>query len=159
MSALHYQSPESMTALPLIPQATPRKSKRRSARVLATASAVVTPIFEAVPVAIPKGRASNRTFTVIVSLILGIGFVLTLQFQVMAGAASFKKHALEIQLSNLSAKQQALESEVALGESPDQLMTSARKLGMVPASNPVFIRLSDHKVLGKPIPAEARTFK
>ncbi len=153
MSALHYQSPES---LPVVPA---RKSQVRAKKVRATASAVVTPIFEAVPVTIPQGRASSRTFTWIIAGIMSFGIVLTLQFQVMAGAASFKKQSLKVTLSDLAAERQALESEVALGESPDKLMTKARKLGMVPAAAPVFIRLSDHKVLGKPIPAEARTFK
>ena len=153
MSALHYQSPES---LPLVPV---RKPQSRAKKMRATASAVVTPIMEAVPVTLPKGRASSRTFTWIVAAIISFGIMLTLQFQVLAGSASFQKHSLQATLSDLSAERQALESEVALGESPDALMTKARKLGMVPAAAPVFIRLSDHKVLGKPIPAEARTFK
>lgn len=153
MSALHYQSPESLPVVPV------RKAQTRVKKVRATASAVVTPILEAVPVSVPKGRMSTKAFSMVIVGIFAAGLLITLQVQVMAGAASFKKHSLEIQLSDLSAQRQALESEVALGESPDQLMTKARKLGMVPAAAPVFIRLSDHKILGKPIPAEARNFK
>lgn len=153
MSALHYQSPESLPVVPV------RKPQSRAKKVRATASAVVTPIFDAVPVSLPKGRASRKTFTLFIVGIFTFGLLLTLQVQVMAGSASFQKHELEIQLSDLSAQRQALESDVAIGEAPDQLMTKARKLGMVPAAAPVFIRLSDQKILGKPLPAEARTFK
>jgi hypothetical protein len=44
---------------------------------------------------------------------------------------------------------------VALAESPEQLERAARKQGMVPAANPVFLRLSDGAILGVPVAAKA----
>jgi hypothetical protein len=43
--------------------------------------------------------------------------------------------------------------EVAALASQQNLLNTASKLGMVTNSNPVFLRLDDQKVLGKPKPA------
>ena len=55
----------------------------------------------------------------------------------------------------MTADEQSISNAVAAGESPDALLTSAQTMGMVPAQSPVFLRLSDRKILGKPVPAVA----
>jgi hypothetical protein len=53
----------------------------------------------------------------------------------------------------MTAEEQRLETLVAAGEAPSKLLISARKMGMVPAQTPVFLRLSDGKILGKVVVA------
>ena len=56
----------------------------------------------------------------------------------------------------MTAEEQSIASAVAAGESPANLLKTAQKMGMVPAQTPVFLRLSDRKILGKPVPAVAQ---
>jgi hypothetical protein len=53
----------------------------------------------------------------------------------------------------LDTTSQILSEEVASLSSQQNLLNTASKLGMVSNSNPVFLRLDDQKVLGKPKPA------
>jgi len=46
---------------------------------------------------------------------------------------------------------------VQQAEAPLEVEKAARTLGMVPAAAPVFLRLSDGKVLGEPVPAPEPT--
>jgi cell division protein FtsL len=79
--------------------------------------------------------------------------LLTLFLNTFTEQASFQKRELQTQIAQTTALRQRLEAEVARTESPENLLTIAKKMGMVPAAAPVFLRLSDHKILGKPIPA------
>jgi hypothetical protein len=83
------------------------------------------------------------------------GMMLLLYINTLAAQASFQKHALQIQLSQMTAEEQTIASAVAAGESPANLLVTAQTMGMVPAQSPVFLRLSDRKILGKPVPAVA----
>ena len=111
------------------------------------------PALETLNVSIPKARTSRRAFSytvavLVISGLLVLGFVNTL-----SARASFEKRQLTIELSDLTSQQQQLERQVALQSSPGNLINIARRLGMIPASSPAFIRLSDHKILGHPQPA------
>ena len=81
--------------------------------------------------------------------------MLLLYINTLAAQASFQKHSLQIQLSQMTAEEQTIASAVAAGESPGNLLVTAQTMGMVPAQTPVFLRLSDRKILGKPVPAVA----
>ena len=50
--------------------------------------------------------------------------------------------------------EQLYSQQVAEAESPVTLQARANAAGMVPVTSPVFLRLSDGKVLGDPTPAE-----
>jgi len=71
----------------------------------------------------------------------------------LAAQASFQKHALQVQLSQMTAEEQTIASAVAAGESPASLLVTAKTMGMVPVETPVFLRLSDRAILGKPVVA------
>ena len=77
--------------------------------------------------------------------------VLLLNTVISQGA--FRQHKLEIQLILLAEKEEALARSVQQAEAPREVEKAARKLGMVPAAGPVFLRLSDGKVVGEPVPA------
>jgi hypothetical protein len=55
----------------------------------------------------------------------------------------------------MTAEEQRIASLVAAGESPGNLIITAQNMGMVPAQTPVFLRLSDREILGKPVAAVA----
>jgi hypothetical protein len=68
--------------------------------------------------------------------------------------ASFKATALQEQVNTLTAKEQSLNLELDGLRNPQRLALAAKKLGMVPPSQPAFISL-DGRVLGTPTPAVA----
>jgi cell division protein FtsL len=104
----------------------------------------------------PQGQATAKRFTVIVITILSLGALALLVVNMMSAEASFQKHDLQSQLSNLVSEQQALERTVISAESPENLVKAAYRMGMVPAGSPAFIRLSDRKVLGTPMAASSQ---
>lgn len=57
--------------------------------------------------------------------------------------------------AKLADREEMLLQQVALAQAPDRLAARARRLGMVPATNPTFVRLHDSAVLGVPSPASA----
>jgi hypothetical protein len=83
------------------------------------------------------------------------GMMMLLYVNTLAAQASFQKHELQIQLSQMTAEEQTIASAVAAGESPGNLLLTAQTMGMVPAQTPVFLRLSDREILGKPVVASA----
>lgn len=149
MSAMRVLTPNS----PAIPSRPVRRSVRQ-----ATVTHLVRPISGAIPISIPQGRATNRRFAVIVLVAALIALFAQLQVNNLATAAAHKNATLASELADVNAQLQTLETQVATLEAPDLLMTKARKMGMVPVETPVFVRLSDHKILGKPVPAVARNY-
>ena len=87
------------------------------------------------------------------ALAAGLFAVLLLNTVISQGA--FRQHELEINLILLAEKEEALARAVQLDEAPLEVEKAARKLGMVPAAAPVFLRLSDGRILGEPVPAPA----
>jgi hypothetical protein len=128
---------------------------RRLALVKPIVKPIVSPIAQAIPVAVPQGRASSRTFLFVIIGMIISGMMLLLYVNTLAAQASFQKHALQIELSQMTAEEQTIASAVAAGESPGNLLITAQKMGMVPAETPVFLRLSDREILGKPVVASA----
>lgn len=135
----------------------PRKSRtiKRLALVKPMMKPIVSPIAQAIPVGIPQGRATSRTFFFVIIGMIVAGMMMLLYVNTLAAQASFQKHALQIQLGKMTAEEQTIASVVAAGESPGNLLITAQSMGMVPAQTPVFLRLSDREILGKPVVAVA----
>lgn len=91
--------------------------------------------------------------------VLAAGFFAVLLLNTVISQGAFRQHELEIDLILLAEKEEALAREVQAAETPVQVERAARKLGMVPAAAPVFLRLSDGEVLGEPVPAPRPTGK
>lgn len=100
-------------------------------------------------------KAPRVPFLVLVSLLLVCGIGGLLWFNTSLQQASFTATALEQRAHMLDAKAQALQMDMARLRAPQRLAERARHLGMVPPSNPAFIRLPDGTVLGRPRPARA----
>jgi cell division protein FtsB len=100
-----------------------------------------------------RTRAARMPFVMLVSLVLLGGVIGLLLFNTSMQQASFAATALEEQANTLNARQQTLEMELEVLRDPQRVAEHAQDLGMVPAANPVFLRLSDGKVLGERVPA------
>ncbi len=100
-------------------------------------------------------RAPRMPFVVLVLLVLVLGVVGLLLFNTSMQQASFRATAMQDRAEALTAKEQALQMDLARLRDPQRVAERARHLGMVPPSSPAFLRLSDGKVLGTPEPASS----
>ena len=136
------------------PRQTTAKSTHKGRAKKSTLKSVVMPAFapalETLSDSIPKPPSQRLSYKYALGIFIVFGILLVGIVNTLSASASFEKHDLTIKLSQLTATQQQLEQQVALQESPAHLIVVARKLGMVPAASPAFLRLSDHKILGKP---------
>jgi hypothetical protein len=99
-------------------------------------------------------KAPKVPFVSLVSLLLVGGVVGLLLFNTSMQQASFTATSLQERATVLDAKEQSLQMELDTLRDPQRVAARAKRLGMVPASSPAFIRLSDGKVLGNPVVAE-----
>jgi hypothetical protein len=90
-------------------------------------------------------------------MILVMGFLaismLHLLLTIATSQSVYELSDLKREKRELDTTSQILAEEVASLSSQQNLLNTASKLGMVANSNPVFLRLDDQKVLGKPKPA------
>ncbi len=100
-----------------------------------------------------RTQAARTPFAVLVLAMLAGGVVGLLMFNTHMQQSSFTATALQHQVNDLTAKEQALNLELDELRDPQRLAISAKKLGMVAPSQPGFVRLSDGRVLGEPAPA------
>jgi|tagenome__1003787_1003787.scaffolds.fasta_scaffold20982929_2 hypothetical protein len=102
-----------------------------------------------------RSHAPRVPFVILVSVVLLGGVVGLLLFNTSMQQDSFKATALETQAAQLHAQEQSLQMELDRLRDPQEVAQRAERLGMVPILNPAFIRLSDGRILGNPIPATA----
>ncbi|NYD41471.1 hypothetical protein [Nocardioides panaciterrulae] len=95
-------------------------------------------------------RAARMPFVLLVTVVLLGGVVGLLLVNTSMQQGSFAATALEEQATALSAREQSLQMELETLRDPQHVAVQARKMGMVTAGAPVFLRLSDGKVLGQP---------
>jgi hypothetical protein len=100
------------------------------------------------PVTTPRAPFVALVLFLVVSGVLGI---LVLNTKINENA--FRLKDLRDRQSTLDLKEQQIRDDLALAESPNSLAAQARRLGLVPAGTPAFIRLPDGRVLGVPQPA------
>ena len=106
---------------------------------------------------VPRGaaRAPKVPFMTLVSVLLVGGIAGLLLFNTSMQQASFAAARLEARAAALLSQQQTLQMQLEADRDPQQVAIRARRMGMVPASAPAFLRLADGKVLGNPQPATA----
>lgn len=107
------------------------------------------------PVPAVAGRRARGPFIAVLTAILGVGLLTLLALNTALAQGAFVAFDLKAENARLADREQDLLQQVAAAESPESLEAQARDLGMVPAENPVFLRLADGKVLGVPVPAVA----
>lgn len=134
--------------------ASPRRNQVKMFRSLA--GTFTAPIADAIPISIPRGRASTRQFALIVIGTFVSGMLLLLFVNTMASQESFEKHAVQLELAQITSDTQALQQQVIKGESVENLTKVAYRMGMVPVQSPAFLRLNDKQIIGKPQPASSQ---
>jgi hypothetical protein len=98
-------------------------------------------------------KAPRVPFVSLVSLLLVGGIAGLLLFNTSMQQASFVATSMEQQAAVLAGKEESLRMQLHRLRDPQRVAARAKQLGMVPATDPAFIRLSDGKVLGKATPA------
>ena len=99
------------------------------------------------PINAPRAPFIALVVAVVVAGVLGILLINT-----KTAENSFRIDSLQKQQAKLDSQQQELENEIAAKNSPGSLDAAARRLGLVKADNPAYIRLPDGKVFGVPKP-------
>lgn len=98
---------------------------------------------------------STQAFALLIAFIFGCSLLGSLFINVALTQGAFREAALTRDVRIIEAQQQAAQQTLAVLASPGTLESRARAMGMVPVASPVFLRLTDGKVLGKPRPAVA----
>lgn len=101
-----------------------------------------------------RGRAP---FVGLVIALLSLGLTGLIVLSTVLQQQAFELQDLERTAGRLQTQHDSLAAEVAENRSPSRLAAEAVELGMVPNTNPVFLRLSDGEVVGTPRPAEKGT--
>lgn len=123
------------------PRSAPKKSSRRSL-------SLVAPVTD---------RARRTPFVVTLLALIGAGLVGLIVLSTYMQSQAFALNDLQSQARDLRTEQAALQREVSDLDSPRNLGARAIGYGMVPSQTPVYLRLSDGKVIGRPEAAEAKS--
>jgi len=102
-------------------------------------------------------RPPRMPFVIFVVSLLAAGLVGLLLLNTELQSGTFNITKLSSQADQLRDQQEQLEKQVRTLESPQNLSDRALRMGMVPNPNPVFLRLSDGRVLGVPAEGKAGT--
>jgi hypothetical protein len=103
-----------------------------------------------------RAPAQTRTrvpFVLVCMGILGGALLSALLLNTSMARGAYEKHDLDRELAQLSVAEQDLSAELDRRSSPSELAAAARALGMVRATSPAWLQLSDGSVLGAPSPA------
>lgn len=103
-----------------------------------------------------RTRAPRVPFVALISTILLAGVVGLLLFNTSMQQASFRATALEQQASDLAAKQEAMEMELAEQRDPQNIAEQAQAMGMgIPSTPSGVIDLAAGTIEGDPVPVTA----
>lgn len=108
------------------------------------------------------GRNANPKVAIVVTLIVGVAAVQTLQLllNIFVAQGAYQLSDLKKEKRELGITAQIIGEQVDSLSSNQNLANAAQKMGMISNANPVFLRLEDQRVFGKPkaaLNAENRT--
>lgn len=150
-----YEDPQEPAAAP-----PPRKTGVASARRVPdpTRQHARGPSGAGAPKAPPEPVTAPRApFVLLVLVLVAAGIVGLLVLNTKINENSFRLEGLRDRQAVLDIREQQLGSELAGRQSPGNLEAAAKRLGLVRADTPAFLRLPDGRVLGVPRPGGART--
>jgi cell division protein FtsB len=100
------------------------------------------------PVPVPR-----TPFVVLVLLVVAGGVLGILLLNTKVNENAFILHDLRQEQAALDQRQQELEQEIARADTPAQLETEARRLGLVKAEELAYLRMPGGEVVREPMPA------
>ncbi|MFF4875820.1 MULTISPECIES: hypothetical protein [unclassified Micromonospora] len=100
------------------------------------------------PMSVPRAPFAALIVLLVLGGVLGI---LTVNTKINENALRLEK--LEQQQGRLDLEKQQLDKQIADAKAPGNLTAEARRLGLVDAGEPAYIRLPDGKTIGVPKPA------
>ncbi|SCG46936.1 hypothetical protein [Micromonospora coxensis] len=103
------------------------------------------------PVRVPRAPFAALIVVLVVGGVLGI-----LAVNTKINENAFKLQQLQQQQARLDVDQQQLEKQIEEAKAPGNLAAEARKLGLVEAGEPAYIRLPDGRMIGVPQPANGQ---
>ena len=101
--------------------------------------ALVAPFIRVKGRATTRGRADNRAFIIVLSVVALMGAAGLLALNSVNTAGAFEIKSLQRQSADLQVQQQQIGERVSRAQSPVRLSKAAAALGMVPAKDPIFI--------------------
>jgi cell division protein FtsL len=159
MSARSAASSVAPTVQPAVRPGRPRPARTRSAtRPAPKQTSLRTTTAGALPRARVQVAAPTRTrprrapFVVLIVTLLGGGLIALLLLNMVLAQDAFTVTQLQLQVSQMQDRQEALAQQVDRLGSPQRLAQRAHALGMVVSPNPVFLRSTDGRVVGVPAP-------
>lgn len=101
-----------------------------------------------------SGAARNKRHGVAIARTVIIGFVviqvLKLVLDIALSQSAYELRNLKLEKIELTTQSQIIGQQVDSLSSQQNLANSAQSLGMIANANPVFLRIADQKVFGKP---------
>lgn len=105
----------------------------------------------------PMPVAAPRTpFVLLIVLVVVAGVLGILVLNTKIAESGIQLTDLKRQQAQLDLREQQITQEITEAESPGRLEAAAKRLGLVPAGSPAFIRLPDGKIIGVPQPATGK---
>ncbi|MEH0846358.1 hypothetical protein V6U81_28685 [Micromonospora sp. CPCC 205711] len=103
------------------------------------------------PVRVPRAPFAALVVVLVVGGVLGI-----LAVNTKINENAFRLEKLQQQQARLDVDEQQLQKKIDAAEAPGNLTAEARKLGLVEAGDPAYIRLPDGRMIGVPQPANGQ---
>ncbi|RAO05142.1 hypothetical protein [Micromonospora noduli] len=103
------------------------------------------------PISVPRAPFAALIVVLVVGGVLGI-----LAVNTKINENAFRLERLQQQQARLDLEKQQLDKQIADAEAPGNLTAEARRLGLVDAGEPGYIRLPDGKTLEVPQPANGQ---
>jgi hypothetical protein len=125
-----------------------------AAEPLRTRDTAATPRLRVAPPAPISAPRAPFIAVVIALVVAGVFGILLINTKTNENAFELSK--LQDQQNSLDNQRQALENQIAGYESTGNLDAAARRLGLVKADTPAYIRLPDGRIIGVPTPGRGR---
>jgi hypothetical protein len=135
----------------VVPVAPGRERATEPGRARETAAAPRLRVAPPAPISAPRAPFIAVVIALVVAGVFGILLINT-----KTNENAFEISRLQDQQAALDNQQQDLENQIAGYESTGNLDAAARRLGLVKADTPAYIRLPDGKIIGVPKPGEGQ---
>ena len=104
----------------------------------------------------PPVRVPGTSFVALILVLVVAGVLGVVVVNTKINENAFRLERLQQQQARLDLEKQQLDKQIADAEAPGNLTAEAKRLGLVDAGEPGYIRLPDGKTIGVPQPANGQ---